>query len=41
LGIEEEKIGAPIRASMKVVDYGETKYGIPVNLTKKLQNLMQ
>jgi len=36
LGIEEEKIGAPIRASMEVVDYGKTKYGISCRFDKKV-----
>jgi len=35
LGIEEDKINAPIKASMEVVDYGKTKYGISCKFDKK------
>jgi len=35
LGIEEDKINAPIKASMEVVDYGKTKYDISCKFDKK------
>jgi hypothetical protein len=34
IGIEEVKIGAPIKSSMEVVDYGKTKYGVSCKFDK-------
>ncbi len=34
LGVTQEKVGAPVRSSMRVVEVGETSRGIPVYMDK-------